>query len=328
MGEGLLAEIAIKYDLSIIHVERIRNNSRSYVMKITADQGNFILKRMHMDERRLQFMVETEDFLRGRGINIPTVYQNNENKNFINYKGYLYILQEWIDAVPYPLNSLAHVIRLADLLGRMHATTEEFQSAHERIRIGEAKWEQEFEEALHFLGKWRDMNTGVEEPWRKAVFAYIDFYMRTGEFVKEHMKQQERCITREESHVRVVLSHHDFHIQNILLDEAGNIYIIDWEYVRYDWPSRDLNRLVYAMIKKSRAWNHHAFLKVMRAYLKVNKLSKREMKLLYLDLAFPHNLCRNLIWGKFGRMTVNQINELLQKDMEKAQYMIESYLKQ
>jgi CotS family spore coat protein len=328
MGKGLLAEIAIKYDLSIQQVELIRNTSRSYVMKITAHQGNFILKRMQIDEHRLQFMLEIEDFLRGRGINIPTVYQNNENKNFIKYKGSFYILQEWIDAVPYPLISLTHVIRLADLLGRMHATTEEFQSAHERIRIGEAKWEQEYEEALHFLRKWRDVNAYVEEPWCKAVLAYVDFYMRTGEFVKENVKQHENCNAWGEAHNNVVLSHHDFHTQNILLDEAGNIYIIDWEFVRFDLPSRDMNRLLYAMIKKSRVWNHHAFLKVMRAYLKRNTLSKREMKLLYLDLAFPHNLCRNLIWGKFSRMTVNQINELLQKDMEKTQYMIESYLKQ
>ncbi|NOU64785.1 CotS family spore coat protein [Paenibacillus sp. LMG 31461] len=328
MGKGLLAEIAINYDLSIKQVERIRNTSRSYVMKITTDQGSFILKRMNMDEYRLQFILETEEFLKCRGINIPSVYQTNENKNYVRYKGYFYVLQEWICAVPYPLSSLEHVIRLADLLGRMHAISKEYQYSQDLVRIGGTNWEQEYKEALHFLGKWRDVNACVDEPWRKAVLAYVDFYMRTGEFVKENVRQQECCNVCGETHIDVVISHHDFHTQNILLDEIGNIYMIDWEFVRFDLPSRDINRLLYAMIKKSRAWNHHAFLKVMRAYLKRNTLSKREMKLLYLDLAFPHNLCRNLIWGKFNHMTVNQINELLQKDMGKTQYMIESYLNQ
>ncbi|CAN7671043.1 phosphotransferase [Paenibacillus sp. LjRoot56] len=328
MGKGLLAEIAIKYDLSIQQVELIRKTSRSYVMKIIAHQGCFILKRMQMEEHGLQFMVNTEEFLRCRGIHIPTVYQTNENKHYVKYKGYFYVLQEWICAVPYPLINLDQVVRLADLLGRMHAISKEFQDSHSQIRMGGAKWEQAYEEALHFLGKWRESNACVEEPWRKAVFAYIDFYMRTGEFVKVQLKQQGSCMSWGEPDIQVVLSHHDFHTQNILLDEAGKIYIIDWEFVRYDLPSRDMNRLLYAMIKKSRVWNHQAFLKVMRAYLKRNLLSKREMKVLYLDLAFPHNLCRNLICGKFSRMTVNQINELLQKDKEKTQYMIESYLNQ
>ncbi|CAN7539506.1 phosphotransferase [Paenibacillus sp. LjRoot153] len=297
-------------------------------MKITTNQGNFILKRMQMDEHRLQFMVETEDFLRCRGINIPTVYQTNENKKYMMYKGYFYVLQEWISAAPYSLTSLDHVVRLADLLGRMHAISTEFQTSHSLLRTWRAKWRQEYEEALHFLENWKTNHAIVEEPWRKAVLAYIDFYMRTGEFVIENVKQHECCSSWVGENIHVVLSHHDFHTQNILVDVAGNIYIIDWEFVRFDLPSRDMNRLLYAMLKKSRAWNHRAFLKVMRAYLNKNKLSKQDMKLLYLDLAFPHNLCRNLIWGKFSCMTVNQINDLLQKDMEKTHYMLESYLKQ
>ncbi|KRE93398.1 hypothetical protein ASG89_07885 [Paenibacillus sp. Soil766] len=327
MGKGLLAEVAVKYDLSIQQVELIRNTSRSYVMKITARQGNYILKRMQMDECRLQFMVDSEDFLRCRGINIPTIYQTNEHKNYMKYKGCFYVLQQYICAVSYPLINLDNVIRLADLLGRMHVISKAFQVSHGQIRCGAAKWEQEYEETLYFMGIWRDKQSCAEEPWSNAVLSYIDFYMRTGEFVKENVKQQACCMDWREVHTHLVLSHHDFHSQNILLDEVGEIYFIDWEFVRIDLPSRDLNRLLYAMIKKSRAWNHRAFLKVMRAYLRMNKLSKQEMKLLYLDLAFPHNLCRNLIWGNFSCMTVNQINDLLQKEMEKTQYMLESYLK-
>ncbi|WP_246320086.1 phosphotransferase [Paenibacillus qinlingensis] len=327
MGKGLLAEVAVKYDLSIQQVVLMRNTSRSYVLKIITHQGSFLLKRMHMDELRLQFMVEVEDFLRCRGINIPTIYQTNENKNYMLYKGYFYVLQEWINAVPYPLINVDNVVQLAVLLGRMHAISNEFQFPNSSIRNRGADWEQEYEKALHFLGKWKEMNACVEEPWRIAVLTYIDFYMRTGEFVIESVKQQSGYMTWGEVHSRMVLSHHDFHTQNILLDEAGKIYLIDWEFVRYDLPSRDINRLLFAMIKKSKTWNHHVFLKVMRAYLRMNTLSRQEMKLLYLDLAFPHNLCRNLILGKFSRMTVIQINELLQKDMEKSRFMMESYLK-
>lgn len=150
MDNGLLTEVEVQYNLSTQQVEVIRNTSRSYVMKITTNQGNFILKRMQMDEHRLQFMVETEDFLRCRGINIPTVYQTNENKKYMMYKGYFYVLQEWISAAPYSLTSLDHVVRLADLLGRMHAISTEFQTSHSLLRTWRAKWRQEYEEALHF----------------------------------------------------------------------------------------------------------------------------------------------------------------------------------
>ncbi|OAS16469.1 phosphotransferase [Paenibacillus oryzisoli] len=323
MENELLAEIADTYGLSIKQVETIRDTSRSYVLKITATQGSFVLKRMHMDTRRLQFMLETEDFLRNRGIHIPMVYQTKENKKYVAYTGHLYVLQEWICAHSYPLVSVEKAVKLAEILGRMHELSKVFYSSHGILRFGGAKWVQEYDEALHFLGSWKSKQEDVEEPWRKAVLTYIDFYMRTGEYVKEHINA---CYTAGgEVHAQVVLSHHDFHMQNILMDPSGDVYIIDWEFVRFDLPSRDVNRLLYAMIKKSKTWNHRAFVTVMRAYLQMNPLSKHEMKLLYLDLAFPHNLCRNLIWGKFRGMTENQTHDLLQKEAAKTEFMIELY---
>lgn len=324
MENELLAEIADQYGLSIEEVGIIRDTSRSFVMRITATQGNFVLKRMHMDKRQLLFMLEAEDYLRSRGIHIPIVYGTKENKKYVAYTGYLYVLQEWIYAHSYPLVSVEKAARLAELLGRMHALSKEFQTSRGVLPLGGEKWGGEYEKALHFLGSWKSKQEGVVEPWRKAVLTYIDFYIKIGGYVKEHVYA---CYTAGgEVHAQVVLSHHDFHMQNILMNPSGDVYIIDWEFVRFDLPSRDMNRLLYAMIKKSKTWNHRAFIKVMRAYLKMTPLSKGEMKLLYLDLAFPHNLCRNLIWDKFSCMSEMQIHDLLQKEAGKTKFMIELYL--
>lgn len=327
MDNGLLAAVENKYGLTIQLVEVIRDTSRTFVVKITATQGIFILKRMYIDEHRLQFILEAEDFLRSRGIHIPTIYPTNTNKKYFTYKGYKCVLQQWICAVPYPLTSLDKTLRLAEILGNIHAISKEYQPAFASFCNGSARWEREYEEALRYLERWKNSSSFADEPWRTAVLAYIDFYITTGKYVLENIRENAYFLSWKENQPNFVLSHNDFHTQNILLHESIDIYIIDWEFVRLDFPSRDINRLLYAMLRKSRAWNHQVFIKVIRAYLKQNKLSNHEMKLLYLDLAFPHNLCRNLIWGKFNRMTGDQINDLLQKEQDKTVYLLEAYRK-
>lgn len=327
MVNELLAIVENMYALAILQVEVIRDTSRTFVVKVTATQGIFILKRMYTNENRLRFMLEAEDFLRSRGIKIPFVYQTNENKKYFIYKGDSYVLQQWIDAVPYPLTSLDKTVRLAELLGKIHAISKEYQPSFALVNYGCSRWEQEYEEALRYLERWKNDSSLKEEPWRWAVLTYIDFYITTGKYVVELVGSNPCFLSWNINQPNFVLSHNDFHTQNILLSESFDIYIIDWEFVRSDFPSRDINRLLYAMLKKSRAWNHQVFIKVMRSYLNQNRLSMQEMKLMYLDLAFPHNLCRNLFWGKFNRMTVNQVKDLLQKEQEKTVYLLESYIK-
>ena len=86
MVNELLAIVENMYALAILQVEVIRDTSRTFVVKVTATQGIFILKRMYTNENRLRFMLEAEDFLRSRGIKIPFVYQTNENKNTSSIK--------------------------------------------------------------------------------------------------------------------------------------------------------------------------------------------------------------------------------------------------
>ncbi|KRE90246.1 hypothetical protein ASG89_08045 [Paenibacillus sp. Soil766] len=327
MVKGLLAAVEKKYALTIQHFEVIRDTTRTFVLKVIAEQGIFILKSMYTDEHRLQFILEAEDFIRSRGIKIPSVLLTNENKLYFTYKGEYFVLQQWICAVPYRLTSIDKTVRLAQLLGEIHSFTKGYQPSFGPFYYGAAKWEQEYEENVGYLESWRIDSLKIEEEWKLSVLEYLDFFISTGTYVKENVKTNIIFHSWNENHPNLVLSHSDFHTQNVLMDESLDLHIIDWEFVRLDFPSRDINRLLYAMLKKSTAWNHQVFNTMMRAYLNRNWLSDQEMKLMYLDLAFPHNFCRNLIWGKFARMTVNQIKDLLQKEYDKTVYLLDCYKK-
>ncbi|MDR6549952.1 aminoglycoside phosphotransferase family protein [Paenibacillus qinlingensis] len=325
MGKGLLKAVALTYSLTIERVELIRHTSRAFVVKITADEGLFILKRMRMDEYRLRHMLDVEDFLRSRGIHIPFVYPTDEAQNYMRYKGNLYVLQQWICGVAYPLTTVDKAVKLAALLGSIHMISKEYPASIGPIYHGSARWEREYEEALCYLERWKNESLQSDEPWRLAVLSYIDFSIATGKYVQEQISACSRAW--KENQPQLVVSHNDFHLQNIVQAESQDIYILDWEFVRFDVPSRDLNRLLYAIVKKTSGWNPLVFKKVMRAYLAQNGLTSHEMKFMYLDLAFPHNVCRNLLWGKFSRMTGEQIKDLLQKEQDKAVYLLEAYRK-
>lgn len=323
MYKGLLAAVEHKYAIWIKHYEVIHDTARTIVYKITAAQGTFILKSIFTHEIRLQMILEAEAFLRSRGVKIPCTIPTADNMPYFSFKRQLFVMQQWICAAPYPLTSMDHAVRLASLLGRTHAASKDYRDSFSGYMFcGAAVWEQEYDKVIDYFKQWKNDNTPNPNTWQSVVLPYLDFFIDAGIDVKERAKTNPIFQSWKVDYQSLVLSHSDFHTQNILMDEEGELYIIDWEFVRLDFPSRDINRLLYAMLKKSTFWQEHSFTKVMAAYLHENPLMEQEIQLLRLDLAFPHHLFRNLYWNKFERMTTRQIHAFLKKEHDKTAYFL------
>jgi CotS family spore coat protein len=323
MYKGLLAAVEHQYAIWIKSCEVIHDTARTIVYKITAAQGTFILKSIFTHEFRLQTILEAEAFLRRRGIQIPFTIPTKDNMLYFSFKRQLFVMQQWICGRHYQLTCLDDAVQLSTLLGRTHAASKDYRdSLSGYMFCGAAVWGQEYNKVLDYFEQWKNDTDPIQNTWQSVVMSYLDFFIAAGNEVKQRATTNPIFLSWKDDYQSLVLSHSDFHTQNILMDEEGELYIIDWEFVRLDFPSRDINRLLYTMLKKSTAWHGHLYTKVMTVYLKENQLSEPELRLLQLDLAFPHNLFRNLLWNKFERMSTRQLNAFLKKEQDKTVYLL------
>jgi len=97
---------------------------------------------------------------------------------------------------------------------------------------------------------------------------------------------------------------------------------IDWEDARYDFPSKDISRVLSLLMRKNKKWNPRSFKHLMNGYLRENPLSRRQRHLLYADLAFSHIEERFLRQRQYADMTENEIDRFLEEEAKKMSYML------
>ncbi|WP_438351711.1 phosphotransferase [Paenibacillus sp. FA6] len=118
------------------------------------------------------------------------------------------------------------------------------------------------------------------------------------------------------------MSHGYFHSENIL-HAADLLYIIDWEFVRYDHPSKDIGRLLSSIMKRHHTWDHTIFQNILLHYIRENSLNDWQLKLLFVDLSFPHTFCRFLEKRLYKYMSVEELYSFLEKEYGKTCYLLE-----
>ncbi|MGG1517222.1 phosphotransferase [Paenibacillus oryzisoli] len=322
MDDELKALIEEIYGLMIARTEVLHDTSRTLVVKLETEQGTYLLKSIYVSEARVRFMLDCEQFLRGRGIRIPAIRKARGDQLFFSWKWKHYVLQEWIAAVPWAKSPEEMAVLMAGLAGQVHFRSKSYRPDEEETDNGLLLWEREYEDVQAFLARWREEGTSVKKKNRKAVRKQLDFFLAAAGEVQERLTTRlSDCALH--GALTPVISHNDFHTKNVLITAQHEAYLIDWEFVRLDGPSRDLNRILHSLIKKTAEWNADVFERIKDAYMAEHPLSEEELRFVYLDLAFPHNLYRYLYWKRFDRMPLERVQCILEAEAAKTAYFLQ-----
>ncbi|NGQ94805.1 phosphotransferase [Brevibacillus sp. SYP-B805] len=322
MNDKLIKTLAREYNL-VIHSWRVLHNTpKSLVIRLQTNRGTFFAKSLYASEKRQQFILEAEDFLRQRRISIPPVEKTKENQAYIMWNHSPLLLQHGVPGRPPVLRTPYSIRQIGSLLGRLHAASIGFRSTSGKTYNGALTWEQEYAADLARLKSWLADHEGVNLPKIRLIRRHLPFFLRAG-------RQVHRCL-QQSAYFRMwkaqpeylhPLCHGDFHTGN-LLRCGSTLTVIDWEDVRYDFPSKDLSRLLYVLMRRDRCWRPDRWALLINAYRKQHPLDKQAMTMLYQDLAFPHLVERFVRRRLYKRMTWQQIHRFLRMERQKTAYML------
>lgn len=322
MDDELKARIEQTYGLTIVRTEVLHDTSRTLVVKLETEQGTYLLKSIYVNEARLRFMLDCEQFLRSSGIRIPAIRKTQGDQLFFSWKWKHYVLQEWICAVPWTKSPEDMAVWMAGLIGQVHFRSKTYLPVEKESDNGLLSWDNEYQDVQSFLDRWREAGTSAKKKNRKAVRKQLDFFLAAAREVQVRLaiRLGDRTLTGA---LPPVISHNDFHTKNVLITAQDEAYLIDWEFVRLDGPSRDLNRILHSLIKKTTEWDENVFERIRDAYMAEHSLTEDELRFVYLDLAFPHNLYRYLYWKRFDRMPLERVQRILEAEAAKTAYFLQ-----
>lgn len=321
--QALIQQIETHYSLTVKNYKVIRDTDKSLVIRLDTSRGKWIGKCLYVSPERQEFILDAEEYLRKRGILIPSTLPTVQKERYFWWKEYPFVLQRRHDLPVITFNTPERLQLTGRTLGRIHARSIGFSSRHGHLFNGALKWEKDYQDKLAFLSKWQPCLSDSFSGKIAAICNALPFFQTAAattakllltspsfaKWIKTPPEQQFLC-------------HGDFNNGNLLMRKKGLI-VIDWEDVRYDFPSKDLSRVLYLLMRKQNRWNKSAFLRVLHAYLKENPLSASHQLILYADLAFPHIVERFLRKQEYLRMTHAQVLSFLQRERKKIAYFLQ-----
>ncbi len=321
--DALIRLIEEEYNLKIVghHVER--NTDKSLVVYLKTRKGKLVGKSLFSPKDRQEFILDAEEHLQRKGIDIPKTKKTKDNKRFIYWKGTPFIIQEWARGPMLALNAPFRIKRVGATLGKIHAASVGFKTASSEQFNAAPTWEEEYEQDFASLLRWRQMHEDTSDPKLRIIYQHLPFFLIAGKIALDSLQASTYFKKWKELPCsKHFLCHGDFNNGNLLSDKQ-KITVIDWEDVRYDFPSKDISRILSLLMRKNKRWSPKNFHYLLSGYLNENSLSRSQRHLLYIDLAFPHIAERFLRHEQYLTMTGNEVAKFLKREIKKIAFMLE-----
>lgn len=312
---------------SILNLETIKQmEASSYVAKIvTADGKMYVVKSLFIPKDRQQFIVETEKLLREKGVKLASPVPSRENRFFFEYKGAPFVIYEWVQGKNQRLKNRQDLQSVAKTLGHFHRSSIGLIYPKDTKIYSHTDWIKDYKQRLKVIKSWKEKYKRNPDPKYRVIVEHISFFDKMGKLALKKLKASSYQKLVSEPFRKQSLVHGDFHQRNIIV-RGKEKFLIDFEDVRYDFPSKDLQR-IFEMHLRSHQFNKKDFRGMLKKYEEANPLPKKVKKVVLIDFLFPHIFERNLRQNKYAEMPLAKVINRIGQERKKIQHIYEHYFR-
>lgn len=322
--------IESNYDLRINSLEKFRG---SY--KLETQEGTYAVKIINYKLPHFIFILSAINHLQKRGFKtIPEILVNKFHTKYISIDEKYAYLTKWI---PSRVSNYDNPIELASVskkLGELHNCSKGFNLTKDmKPRIGWHSWIKVFSTRCDEI---LDFKNRINQKAYKTEFDYIylerinDELNRGYEAIDGLKKSRYLSLMNKEIMNRG-FCHHDYAHHNVLVDERGELNIIDFDYCMLDTHLHDLSSLIIRSMKYGK-WSSEKADLIINNYCKSNNVCNEELEVMKCFIKFPQSFWQIGLqyyweqqpWGE--AFFINKINKYLD-DIDDREEFLEEYFR-
>ncbi|MCC9293703.1 CotS family spore coat protein [Clostridium sp. MT-14] len=275
------------YDLHIEFIEKIKS-----IYKIHTKYHQYCLKVINYDFGHFLFIISAIKHLQNEKFrNIPEIINTKNKKNYIKIGDSYAYLCKWINSRQCDYNNPLDILVATSKLAELHRKSHNFQVTDKmNPRIGWFKWIENFmtrrNEILDF--KRRIMNKPHKEEFDVLYLEAMKEEIRMAESSIEHLKASDYINSMKRQIKDGGFCHHDYANHNVLIDDQGEINIIDFDYCMMDTYLHDLASLIIRVMKNGK-WRLDNATFIIDAYSAINNVRQEDIPIMAAFMEFPQN---------------------------------------
>jgi CotS family spore coat protein len=252
------------------------------------------------------FIYGAKEHLINNGFSNIDRYLMTEGGNpYVEYGDDLYVITEWVEGRECDFRNHYETMRSASTLARLHEASRGYEL------IDGAKLKSDLGRWHHLMTKRRDglkkMKSMAENRLDKTEFDKIfidnvDLYVGLANEAIETLNRSAYDEVVKNTLNEKIFCHHDYTYHNIILDRDDKVFVIDFDYCKYEVRSYDISSFLTKVLKRN-AWTFELTTEIINEYNSVNPIMDDEYMVILAFLKFPQRL-----WRLANRYYYNESN--------------------
>lgn len=294
-------EIAKHYNLQLESISPTRG-----VYLIRTNKGLKCLKRLNYGIQKLLFIYGAKEHLINNGfLNVDRYLLTTEGHPYVEYGDDLYVITEWAEGRECDFRNHYETLKAASALAKLHEASkgyELFEGAKLKSDLG--RWHHLMTKRRDGLKKMKNMAEGRldKTEFDRLFIDNVELYVgianeaidtlersRYDEVVKTTVHEKSFC-------------HHDYTYHNIIFDNQDNVFVIDFDYCKYEIRSYDISSFLIKVLKRNN-WSFEFAEELMNEYDIISPIQEDEFMVILAFLKFPQRL-----WRLANRYYYNESN--------------------
>lgn len=273
------------YNIKVIQVEKVKNT-----YKVIGASGEYCLKIIKYQYSHFYFIISAMEHLQKTGFKyIPGIIKNKKGESYICFDNLYAYLTPWIKCRESNYDNPIDLKNASIKLAELHNCSEGFLLTNDmKPRIGWFTWYKVFEtrgqEILDF--KKRIYQKSYKSEFDKYYLSIMEEELQRVERTLENLKLSNYFEVMDKEIFKRGFCHHDYAHHNVLVDDKGNLNIIDFDYCILDTHLHDLSSLSVRTMKEGK-WDIKNFRYILENYSQVKEVKQEEIPVMASFIQFP-----------------------------------------
>jgi CotS family spore coat protein len=312
------------YDLINPEVTQVKfkdTDKQRAVYKVTSQDGCYCLKKIYFSLEDLLFVYSSVEWLYRSNINVPRILPTKDKGRFINYENMLFILTPWIEGEKCSYDNIQNVLDSSINLAKIHKCTINFKPI----------------EGSNLRGGFEDLYTSLFKHFQQLLLCSNNAFKYGDKFSKTFLQYFDTNLTMAKISVDIAstidsnnlvkcLCHLDYVNKNIIFDNSGDIWTIDFDKCKIDHRVHDISYFFRRLLKRDNTkWDLELAINCLKLYEKIYPLTLDEYKAILVYLAFPQKFWKisRDYYNNINKCNKNSFITLLSKTCAKADYQLQ-----
>lgn len=295
--ERIAQEVIAQYDMQVSEMTLITSkpDKGGAIWRIMTDKGPRSLKVLHREPRRSLFCVYAQQWLVEQGARVPALIKTRNGQLYVEAGQKLWIVTDWISLTPASKVDIEGAEALVYGLGEFHRASRGYvppELAQQKSRIHH--YPKYYAKMIEKIGWMRDLAKAYPDAAGSGqLLSVVDqFESQAREALAKFEKSSFRkMVAKGDPHWGLV--HQDYGFSNGQLGEGG-IWVIDLDGVAYDFPIRDLRKMITSMMDDMGVWDPAIMRRLIQSYHSANPIDRETYELLVIDMFFPNEFYKHI----------------------------------